>query len=102
MPDKRLDDLSAELVLMVETSNEEIADLDRRIAALQQERGEKFIANLERINQQRGRIMEREHALAEQATVLDALEANDPYYSDPPHNPNITRLPITNEREKEA
>lgn len=65
--DKRLEDLQAELVLLVETSNDEIADLDRRIVALQQERSEKYLSSLEKINMQRGRIAEREAMLAENA-----------------------------------
>lgn len=65
--DKRLDALNTELVLMVESNNDQIEDIDKRIAALQQERMDVFLANLEKINQQRGRIMERESMLSDTA-----------------------------------
>jgi chromosome segregation ATPase len=65
--DKRIEALSAELVLMVETNNEQIEDIDRRIAELQQERQNVFLANFEKINQQRGRILERESMNADAA-----------------------------------
>lgn len=61
--DRRLEQLQTELALMVETSNEEIAAIDRQIAELQQQRAERFLASLESINVQRGRIAEREDAL---------------------------------------
>lgn len=56
--DKRLDALIAELERMVETANEEIASA-KNAAALTE------LSWLEKINQQRGRIMERESMLSD-------------------------------------
>lgn len=56
--DKRLDDLTAELELMVETGNAEIASAQQHLNATVG----KWAAAIE---QQRGRIAEREYTLSE-------------------------------------
>lgn len=58
--DKRLEDLNAELVRMVETGNEEIAAAQQQLNATIAKWGSA-------IEQQRGRISEREYTLSENA-----------------------------------
>lgn len=58
--DKRLDDLNAELVLMVETGNDEIA-------AAQNHLNQTIAKWGSAIEQQRGRIAEREYTIADNA-----------------------------------
>lgn len=65
MVDKRLEDLRAELVQMVETGNEEIA-------AAQQHLNETLSKWGSTIEQQRGRIAEREYMLDEHTPKSNA------------------------------
>lgn len=88
--DKRLDDLNAELVVMVETANEEIAKAKQYAAQLE-------MMWVEKINQQRGRILERETIVQENAGNTPQSHENAPLSVLP-----AQRGAITDERQKEA
>lgn len=98
MTDARLEALEAELVTMVETYNDKITETQRYLAGLIEEAQT-------RINQQRGRIAEREFMMQENAGVLDGLDTETanrtttkpPLFRDAiPLHPNA----IIDEREK--
>lgn len=87
MVDKRLDDLQAELVRMVETGNEEIAAAQAHLNNTMAKWGSA-------IEQQRGRIAEREYTLSEIGTQS--------HENAPLSVLRGSQGPIVTEREKEA
>lgn len=95
MTDARLQALEAELVTLVEGYNAKIAEAQRYLTALVEEAQTT-------INQQRGRILEREFALSEQSDVLTALEGEKQAATPFLRAVGANTHAITDESQKEA